>query len=88
MFILSTLTGESEKGIGEYFKVKPEDLQRKKRIPEASIAKNVLAYLGYQELGSPSKDLVDFFHMSRQCALVSIRKGKSWMDKNSVNLLL
>lgn len=76
-----------EKNILAYFNLQREDIIRKRRNDVASAAKAMFAYLGYEELRIPGKQLADYFNITRPGLSVLIQKGRKWMKENNVNLL-
>jgi len=67
--------------------VDPENLQKKGRVNSLYMAKGVICYLGYSQLGINGDDLARFFNISKPTISKAIRRGEKYVKENEVQLL-
>lgn len=67
--------------------IRAEDLKRKGRDNNVSLAKQLIAYWGIQELGLSGQDLARYFGVSRQAVSKMSFKGKGHVQEHGIKLL-
>ncbi|MCF6290315.1 MAG: transposase [Desulfobacterales bacterium] len=64
-----------------------DDLQKKGRANNISMAKGVICYLGYYELGINGAELARFFNISRPSVSKAIQRGDKFIKNNDLKVL-
>jgi len=67
--------------------VDPEDLRRKGRANNLSMAKGLICYWGYHDLGIPGKELVELLGISRPAVSKAIQRGERIAKEQKLKLL-
>lgn len=67
--------------------VDPDDLHKKGRANNLSMAKGVICYLGYSQLGLKGTELARFFNIARPSVSKAIQRGDKFVKENSLKLL-
>ena len=67
--------------------VDSDDLQKKGRANNLSMAKGVICYLGYYQLGINGAELARFFKISRPSVSKAIQRGEKFMKNSDLKVL-
>jgi hypothetical protein len=67
--------------------VNPKDIKIRGRNNKLSLARKLISYFGYHELGISGTKLSVFLNLSRPSLSVNIKKGKEYVDENGFKLI-
>ena len=67
--------------------VDPDDLYKKGRANNLSMAKGLVCYFGYYQLGINGKQLARYFGISRPSVSQAIQRGEKYAKENNLKLL-
>jgi hypothetical protein len=67
--------------------VNPEDITMRGRNNKLSIARQLISYFGYHELGISGSELSYYLKMTRPSLSANIKKGKKYIEENGIKLI-